>query len=293
MFEKILLPLDGSILAESAIPYVHDLAEQLKAEVFILNICPTEQLPYLHMHQIYLNSLAENLRKEMPLSQTLKIRAEVVTGDPVKEITEYVKKNKIDVVALTSHGASGFKSLTIGSIADRVTRGSGVPTLLVRVKTEAGAPVKSKLIEKILVPLESSDASKISIPYVIELASKIKASVTLFSLTKTVYSQNFDNMGAGAGVNWDAIDKATLQYVNEYLQNIEDEMKKAGITANHVTYLGMDTAFEILEMEKKTQADLVIMSTRVRSQVARWAFGSAAEKVLRGGTLPLLLIKEH
>jgi nucleotide-binding universal stress UspA family protein len=293
MFEKFLLPLDGSILAESAIPWVRDLAEQLKAEVYILNICPPERQKYLHMHQFYLNHLAEYLKKEMPLSQVLKIQAEVVVGDPVKEITDYVKNNKIDMVALTSHGTSGYKSLSIGSVADRVVRGSGVPTLMIRIKAEQTSPVKTKPIEKILVPIENAETGKVVIPYVIELAGKIKASVILFSLTQTVYSQNFDNMGAGAGVNWDAIDKATLQYVNDYLQNIEDELKKAGVNADHTTYLGMDTALEILEMEKKTQADLVIMATRGRSQVARWAFGSAAEKVLRGGTLPLLLIKTN
>jgi nucleotide-binding universal stress UspA family protein len=293
MFGKILVPLDGSILAELAIPYVRDLADQLKAEIYLLHVCPEEHQAYLHMHQIYLNVLAENLRKEMQFSQGLKVRAEVITGDPDKVIFEYIKEKNIDMVALTSHGTSGFKSLTMGSIADKVVRGAGVPILLIRVKEKMVIPAKVKLIEKILATFDTSDASKISVPYVVELASKMKASVTLFSLTQTVYSQNLDGMGAGAGVNWDAIDAATLKYVEDSLKVIEDDMKKAGIAVNHTTYLGMDAAFEISEMEKKSQADLVVMATRGRSRVARWAFSSVAEKVLREGTLPLLLIKEN
>jgi nucleotide-binding universal stress UspA family protein len=293
MFGKILVPLDGSILAELAIPYVRDLADQLKAEIYLLHVCPEEHQAYLHMHQIYLNVLAENLRKEMQFSQGLKVRAEVITGDPDKVIFEYIKEKNIDMVALTSHGTSGFKSLTMGSIADKVVRGAGVPILLIRVKEKMVIPANVKLIEKILATFDTSDASKISVPYVVELASKMKASVTLFSLTQTVYSQNLDGMGAGAGVNWDAIDAATLKYVEDSLKVIEDDMKKAGIAVNHTTYLGMDAAFEISEMEKKSQADLVVMATRGRSRVARWAFSSVAEKVLREGTLPLLLIKEN
>jgi nucleotide-binding universal stress UspA family protein len=292
MFEKILLPLDGSILAEAAIPYVRDLAGQLSAEIYLLHVCPVEHEAYLHMHQMYLNNIADNLRKEMQFSQGPKIKAEVILGDPVKVIFDYIKQKNIDLVALTSHGTSGFRSIAIGNVADKVVRGSGVATLLIRVKDGVANEPGKKMIEKILATFDSSDSSKISIPYVIELASKIKASVTLFSLTQTVYSQIVDGMGAGAGVNWDAIDASTLKFIDRYLQNIEDEMKKSGISVSHSTYIGMDPASEILEMEKKSQADLVVMATRGRSQVARWAFGSVAEKVLREGSLPLLLIKE-
>ena len=79
---------------------------------------------------------------------------------------------------------------------------------------------------------------------------------------------------------------ATEKYIDEYLQSIEDEIRKAGVEVNHTSYLGIDAAYEILEMEKKIQADLVVMATRGRSPVARWAFGSVAEKVLREGDRP-------
>ena len=292
MFEKIFVPLDGSTLAESVIPFVRDLAGQLNAEIYLLNVCPAEHQPYLHMHQIYINTLADNLRKEMTSSQNLTVQAEVLTGDPAKEIIEYAKQNNIGLVALTSHGISGLKYQTIGTVAEKVVRGTGVPTLLIRNKPGTDPQVKTKTIEKILAPLDTSVASKISIPYIRELAQKIKASVTLFTLTQTIYSQNIDNMGPAAGVNWDAIDAATLKFNQDYLQGVEDEIKKSGIIVNHSTYLGVDPAYEILEMERKTQADLVVMATRGRSQVVRWAFGSVAEKVLRAGNLPLLLIKE-
>jgi nucleotide-binding universal stress UspA family protein len=293
MFERILIPLDGSILAESAIPYLRDMADQLKAEIYLLHVCPLEYDSHLHMHQVYLNNVADNLRKEMQLSQGPKIKSEVILGDPVKAIIDYIKQKNIDLIALTSHGSSGFKSISLGNVADKVIRGSGVATLLIRVKDAIqGVPGKKK-IERILATFDNSDSSKVSIPYITELAVKMKAAVTLFCLTQTVYSQIVDGIGSGAGVNWDSIDNATLKYVDGYLQNIEDEMKKTGILVNHSTYLGMDAASEILNMERKSGADLIVMATRGRSQVARWAFGSVAEKVLREGNLPLLLIKER
>ena len=106
MFESILLPLDGSELAETAIPYVRDLAGQLEAEVYLLHACPPEHQAYLRMHQFYLNNIAENLRQRIKetwqTSGEPKIQVEVIPGEPVKVIFDYVKQKSISMVALTS-----------------------------------------------------------------------------------------------------------------------------------------------------------------------------------------------
>ncbi|MCR4393429.1 MAG: universal stress protein, partial [Dehalococcoidales bacterium] len=115
---------------------------------------------------------------------------------------------------------------------------------------------------------------------------------TLFSMAETIYARNLDGMNAGVGVNWDEIDAATLKYLEEYLQSIENEVKSQGVAVEHVTKLGIDAASEILELEKKIPIDLIIMATRGRSPVARWAFGSTAEKILREGQIPLMVIRE-
>jgi nucleotide-binding universal stress UspA family protein len=297
MFEKILLPLDGSELAEAAIPYVKDLAGQLEAEIYLLHACPPEHQMYLHMHQIYMNSIADKLRKRMEPSEQehgLKVQAEVIVGEATKIIFDYVKLKSIDMVVMTAHGTSGIRPWAMGNVADKITRGVGVPTLLIRVN-DAKIVEGKKLIQKILVTLDNSDASKISIPYAVQLAKKLKADITLFSMAQTVYAQNINGagigagMGAGIGVNWDAIDSATKKYTDEY---IEADIAKEGINVNHFSNVGLDAAFEILEMEKKIQADLVVMATRGRSSIARWALGSVAEKVLREGNRPILMIKQ-
>jgi nucleotide-binding universal stress UspA family protein len=302
MFERILLPLDGSELAESALPYVCDLAGQLDAEVFLLHVCPQEHQAYLHMHQIYMNSIADNLKNRIfQLSEgkaQAKVQAEVITGEATKTIFDYVKLKSIGMVVLTSYGTSGIRPWAMGNTADKTIRGVGVPTLLVRVKDRNLWKDQKVDISKILLPLDSSDASKISVPFATELAKKLKATITLFSMTHTSYAQNIDGagmgtaMGAGIGVNWDAIDAASKKYTDEYLETVAGSIKKEGVEVNYSNYIGLDAAFEILEMEKKMPADLVVMATKGRSSIARWALGSVAEKVLREGTKPILMVKE-
>jgi nucleotide-binding universal stress UspA family protein len=296
MFEKILIPLDGSELAEAAIPYATNMAEQLEAEICLLHVCPPEHQSYVHMHQIYMNSILTGMRLKMKetwlSSKELKIQAEVIVGDPIKVIFDYVKLKGIDLISLTTHGNSGFKPWSMGNVADKIVRGSGIPTLLIRVKEKKDLELRKAIVQKILVPLDNSDASKACLPYAVELAKKLKAGLTIFSMAQTAYAQNLNSAGSGIGINWDAVDKASEQAADEYLVKIEEDLKNSGVQIDHRSILGIDAAYEILEMEKKGMFDMVIMSTRGRSSIARWAFGSVAEKVLREGNLPILLIKE-
>jgi len=80
---------------------------------------------------------------------------------------------------------------------------------------------------------------------------------------------------------------------DEYLQNIGNEMRKAGAgDVSSSSRLGVDAAHEIVGMAREIQADLVVMATRGSSPLARWAFGSVSELVLRDGYCPILLIKK-
>jgi nucleotide-binding universal stress UspA family protein len=175
----------------------------------------------------------------------------------------------------------------MGNVADKIVRGSGIPTLLIRVKEGQVSLKRKALIQRILLPLDTSDASRMAVPYAVYLAKKMNAGITLFSMAQTIYAQTLDGgsmgMSAGVAMNWDSVDAATEKITDEYLQKVEDDINKEGVKADHTAYLGMDAAYEILEMEKKIQADLIVMATRGRSPVARWAFGSVAEKVLREG----------
>jgi nucleotide-binding universal stress UspA family protein len=296
MFERILLPLDGSELAETAIPYVRDLAGQLEAEVYLLHVCPPEHKEYLRMHQLYLNDIAEDLRKSINENaqpgRESKVQVEVIPGDPIKVIFDYVKQKSISMVALTSHGTSGLRAWAMGSVADQVVRGVGIPILLIRIKEGRTVPQKRGLIQKILLPLDASDASSISVPYAVQLGKKLKASIALFSMGQSIYAQNIYSAGVGLSFDGDSIDASTKKYTEVYLQGIAYEIRKAGVDVTQTSLVSMDAAYEILEMEKKIQPDLVVMATRGRSNIARWVLGSVAEKVLREGDRPILMVKE-
>ena len=151
MYKKILVPLDGSKLAECALPHAEDVAKGCGTEKVIL-VSVTERVQAYRavedpsqpqgthlvpeavgkeekQAQKYLGRMAEAME-----AKGIKVDTEVLLGDPAEEIVIYVKHPGCDIIVMSSHGRSGIHRWTHGSIADRVFRGSPVPVLMVKAQ---------------------------------------------------------------------------------------------------------------------------------------------------------------
>ena len=149
MYKKILVPLDGSKLAECALPYAEALAKGCDTEKLIL-VSVTERVQGYRAFeepsqplgqqlvpeafgkleeqaQKYLGRIAKAME-----AKGIKVSTEVLLGDPAEEIIIYAKHPGCDVIVISSHGRSGISRWTHGSVADRVFRGSPVPVLMVK-----------------------------------------------------------------------------------------------------------------------------------------------------------------
>jgi nucleotide-binding universal stress UspA family protein len=149
MYKKILVPLDGSKLAECAIPYAEALAKGCDTEKLIL-VSVTERVQGYRVFEEPSQPLGQRLapeafgKKEKQAQKYLgriakameakgiKVDTEVLLGNPVEEIIIYAKHLGCDLIVISSHGRSGVSRWTHGSVADRVFRGSPVPVLMVR-----------------------------------------------------------------------------------------------------------------------------------------------------------------
>ncbi len=166
MLQKILVPLDGSELAEATIPYVMELSRRCKPlEVVLLQVVRLPQgrsapvykrqdteFPELMpdsaadletaRHPIYRDQEIESARAEVeaaliPMAQKLRgedisVRMAVAFGRPAQEIVAFAEREEIDLIAMSTHGRSGLSRWILGSVADKVLRGTHLPVLLVR-----------------------------------------------------------------------------------------------------------------------------------------------------------------
>lgn len=294
MFERILTPLDGSHSAEAAVPYVAELTARLGSEAILLHVCPPEHQPFHNMHQLYLrdivNGMERHMEKRFPRCEDWAVRTETVFGEPAEAICEYIEKNDIKLIVMAGQDGSGIKASTLQTAMERVVRTVKIPMLLIRLKEGRPIEGKKRLISRILLSLDGSDTSENAVPYAAELAKRLKASITLYRMAegKSVYS-DADAYAPMAEAPLLAIEE---KQIRAYLIRIERALRQTGISVTHRVTAGTDPAAEILEQVEKTKADLVVMASRGRSKIARWVFGSVAQKILFEGDSPLLLVRK-
>jgi len=285
MFERILLPLDGSQLAEMAVPYAEYFAQKLGSDVTLLNTCRSDLKLYSHMYQVYLDHVADGMRRRIgkarPKSTPPVIETKVMEGEPTAAICDFVKMRGITTIVMAAFGGSGLKTWQLGSVTD---------------KRRSPLREKKGLINRILVPLDGSSASQLSVPYALALARKSGAGIALFGMVERAdyYSHHVSFMPHTEYMakEYARLDVTAKGNARAYLTGIEKKLRREGVRVTHDITLGLSPAREILEQEEKTSADLVVMATRGSSGINRWAFGSVTEKVLRGGKLPLFLVRE-
>jgi nucleotide-binding universal stress UspA family protein len=137
MYKRILVPLDGSPVAEGVLPHVLELAKGLGAEVVLLSVAFAHIFPGADPIETQVTAVqeAENyVADRAKTQQDAGVRAEgkVRYGNAVEEIVDHVKRDHIDLIAMATHGRTGLKRVVLGSVAEHVLRQAPVPMLLLR-----------------------------------------------------------------------------------------------------------------------------------------------------------------
>lgn len=297
MFNRVLLPLDGSDLAEAVYPYAEELARKMGSEIILFHVCETSHKLSLNMHRLYLEKSAELLRQRLDLSdkgKKAKVRTVFVHGDFTEETCRFIDENKVDLLMMVAHGFTSLRVKIMGSIIDKIFRLVKCPVMLIRTDAAHPALEAKELIGRILLPLDGTENSEASIPYAEALARDLPAEINLYSMVrKAHHSASRDDIVGDVGLGDSELDTAEEKRTTVYLEGIENDIRKKKIRVSSRTTLGDDPARAITDASHNTDADLVLMTTRGRSGITAWAPGSIAHKLLQMGDLPLLLVRKQ
>lgn len=279
MFEKIIVTLDSSKLAEVALPYAEELAAKMGYEIVLLTILDTEEGNEYDNRLKYMKKIEEITKYhaekyiENGRGNTVNVTAVTRVDNPVDGITKYAFSSGFPLIIMASHGRSGIGRWTVGSIADKVVRSNYYqPVMLIRAKEYRSDIREKRIIKKALVPLDGSNTSESVIPYITQIATKLEMEITFLQV---VPKTNHTNMTE----------------IETYLQGVCNQLKGKNVTVNYQVNVG-NVAENIIDFADERAYDLVAMSTRGMSRDDIFSLGSVAQKVFLGGNIPLLLIKK-
>ncbi len=292
MYDKIMVPLDGSELAEVTLWYAARLASRLHAALTLVYVASPDELTSQYMYECYLRDTAARVKADAAKSTAetgggeIEVDYKILKGFPAEEIVDYAKKAKIDLIILSTQGKSGIRRWALGNVANKVLRGTRKQVLLIRAKGVEPDVYRERLT-KVLVPVDGSRESESILKFVTYMAAELNLEVTLFHMW--VRGQE---MYPSSMVSLKRTEKARKRG-NDYIERLGASLKKQGINVKTVfseTWQG-DEAEDIIKLAEEGQFSMVAMATHGRSGVGRWIFGSNADKVLNEGSTPLLLVR--
>jgi nucleotide-binding universal stress UspA family protein len=297
MFERILVPLDGSFLAECALPHVIAVAQAFDSQVTLLRVLeqphgsalaqaidPLEWQLIKAEAEAYLNGAANRLQ-----DSGLEIHQALQDGQAAELIIDYVHRHEIDLIVLSSHGQSGLTGWNISSVVQKIILRAYTSTLIVRAYQSAPKDLVSLGYRRILVPLDGSQRAE----NVLQPATKLSR----FYDSRLLMAQMICKPEMPSRT---PLTPAEIELVNQITErNRREATRYLGQIRSHST-TGVDLRLHIREgnsaelhhLVESEKVDLVVLSAHGHSGNPKWPYGSVTLSFIAYGTTPLLIVQD-
>lgn len=296
MIKHILVPLDGSILAEAALPAVVALNRMTGAKITLIHVIEKKPPEYIH-GQSHLNSeeSAINYLKGIVSRYFADIKDIVihVHEEPVdkvaESITNHIMEFSSDLLVMCSHGKGGIRDFFYGNIAQQIIGNKKGPVLIIR--PEALSSVSTIKFEKILVPVDGNPEHEQGLSYAIQFAKEIKTVLDLLLIVSTFSALHGEQAAVGTLL------PMSVSYILDELETAAEGYLSAQI--EQLCHQGMevygeirrgDPVEEIVQYTENNSYDLVVVGTHGKSGADAFWYGSKAAKIITRIKTPVLVV---
>lgn len=286
MFDDLLVPVDGSDAADSAIDHAADLADRFDAAIRVLFVADTNRDSVTVVGADVVDAL-EREGEEIVEGVAADVRergvaceTDVVQGDPATTIADYAESQGMDLVVMPTHGRTGLSRFLLGSVTERVVRLSDVPVLTVRTHEDARTPFP---YENVLLPTDGSEAADVATDRAIEFADAFDATLHAVSVV--------DDTALGFDVRSAAVGEELEDAATEAVADVAARATDAGVENVVESVPRGRVPQEILAYVDENDIDVVVMGTAGRSGADRVLLGSVTERVVRTSPIPVVTVR--
>jgi nucleotide-binding universal stress UspA family protein len=308
MYTRILVPLDGSTMAEQVLAWVQILAKGLGSQVELLRVVePAPQELSDVTHGVYAHQIEDNLRSSAQdylkgLSDALRnndisVATTARVGDPADCIASEAGREADTLIAMTTHGRSGIGRWLLGSVTDKVLHTTTAPLLMARAYDQEHPPEAVKF-ETIIVPLDGSSLAEQVLPHAESLAKALRLKVLLARAVPSLgeyhqYLEHHQMDGSAtiyAGTYEEFAQEADARAM-EYLHQIKEQLTRRRVFSVEEKLLRGHAADSITELAQEVPHSLVMMTTHGRSGIGRWLLGSVTDRVVHQSRDLVLVVR--
>jgi nucleotide-binding universal stress UspA family protein len=296
--KHLIVPLDGSRLAEAALPITRQLAQKLGVPVTLVHLIERHPPQYIHgEHHLsnreeaerYLNELGHRM---FPADSRIArhVHTSEITDVP-RSIAEHATEFGSDLVVMCAHGQIGLRTLLFGTIAQQVAASSAVPVLLIRPGETGGAPILSE--RPLLVLLDGTGVDGQSLSLAATLAKVCGGSLHLAVVVPTL--RTLSGLGAASGLLLPATTTKILQLAHadasEYLSRQIALLQAQGLRVFGEVSRGEPSEI-VVKTARQVAPALIVLGIQNEERLAAFLSNSAVFKVASSTPLPLLLVRK-
>ncbi len=297
MFRHILMPLDGSRLAEVAVSCTLVFAKAFGARVTLLRVMentvtddclsPIDPLEWdmcKKAARSYMEGLVSRFEKEGITAEYV-----LMEGKPAQRILEFINETDNDLIIVSSHGRSGLSGWNAGSVLQKVIARARISFMIIRAYREGIDPDLSIEFKKIFIPLDGSRRSEYVLPPATTLASFLDARLIL---AHVVPRPEMPRFAPPNPEDLELADRIVEHNHEEMRKHFEVLKSRLPVEVQTRLITAEDTAPRLHELINEENADLVIMSAHGYSGRTHWGYGGITATFIEYGTTPLLIMQD-
>lgn len=311
MFQRILVPLDGSQRAEYAVPIAARIARSFGGSIILLYVAAPPISPgkfstlETYPKKITDEELAEASSYLQTLAQSdilhgIPTEVQTLVGATASSIIAAAQAFNASLITLCSHGHTGFKRWMLGSVAEKVIRHAPLPVLVLR---EGGPEPLSerKHVLRALIALDGSALSEAILEPAVSLLTGLALTAsqqrTLQLLRVVDIPLSYGRFRSSVDSYYDNQLRAEAkQECEQHLEAVakrlvEGEGAKSDLVISTHVAINPDVAEAIVQAAERAKVDFIAIATHGRGGVQHWALGSTTERVLHATNLPLLILR--
>jgi nucleotide-binding universal stress UspA family protein len=290
----LLVPIDGSVFAEQALPVALQIAREADAKLVLVRVHRVSGFKVDIQTWLDENRYLNQVQTDLLEAGNVVVSSSLIEGEEAEAITQHADAIGADLIVMTTHARGNVGRMLLGSVADQMVHLSHIPVLLVRPTTDAPLLGNRIKFPHILVPLDGSLLAEEALGEAKTLGQLLQARITLLRVINDLEEcKALKTPGHLPGkilveelkeTEWQLEQKATT-----YLETVAAPLRAQGLDVSTQVVVSAQPADAIVETIKNDAVDLVAMATHARQGMARLFLGSVADKVLRKAPVPLLM----
>lgn len=300
--KRILVPLDGSDFAETALPTARALVERFDGELHLASI--VSDLPPVPLasgdgelvgrwfkdEEARAARYLEEVRQRLQTEGGPGVEVHVRTGPVARSLDALAEEREIDLFVLTTHGRGAWQRAWLGSVSDALVRRAGRPLLLLR-DPDGSREWKAGTPARVVVPLDGSAPAESALEALVPL---IDAERTALDLVMVIHEPfPLATTYLPHALSEGHLLEVRKERAGEYLEGVRARLAGEGLRVETHVVMADDAARGVLRHLESAGADLVALATRGRGSAVRFALGSVADKVIRGADMPALVSRRR